>query len=534
MSKETEELIGSEDMDASAVPDSDADEATRTAEEMPVTEAPEEKPEETEDPDEEDSEETEESDEEEDSEETEESDEEEVSEETEESDEEEESEETEESDEEEESEETEESDEAEESEKPTENAPLNEKIMAIKSALWVQEDERQQAETKLQIADKVKKYKSGIETGEQPEHDAAVPVQDAQKSAKEAAPDKKHGKKKSKKKKAKKKQKNSVFPRKGDKPLDVVRKCVFLASSAIFVLCLALIVEYFWNNHYNSNLNENLSNMYQETKPPKEQEQETTEPPAEEYEYFGFLPNAERLLEINPDVAGWISIPGTDVSYPVLQRRGNPDGNEYYLKRNIYLEDAHAGSIFMDYRNDFDYVIDGKKQLANSANLIIYGHNMHDYSMFGSLKHYINDANYYGEHPIVELNSNYRKYQYKIFAMIIVDINDQSDTRFDYWNQLEFADEKAFYDYVNEIKRRTIRLNDVDVKYGDELLTLSTCNSTFSDGRLVVFARKVREGEDLYAGTQTSTANPNIKWPNSYYRWNKSTYDPEAEFVPYG
>lgn len=415
----------------------------------------------------------------------------------------------------------EETDTAEESAEDPESAPLNDKILAIKSAI-------QQEETKLEIADKVRKYKNVMENGDQPVDDASARTAELS----DPVPVKKKSKKNSKKKKTRKKQKQSLFPRKGDRPVEVLRKCIFLASAAVFIVCLALLVEYFWNNQHNSSLNSELDKMYQETLPADPEE--TTEPTEEEYEYFGYLPNVESLLAINPDVVGWISIPGTDISYPVLQRRGNDDGNEYYLKRNIYLEDAHAGSIFMDYRNDFDYVIDGKKQLANSGNLIIYGHNMHDYSMFGSLKHYINDANYYSEHPIVELNSNYRKYKYKIFAMIIVDIDDQTDTRFDYWNKLEFADERDFYDYVNEIKRRTIRLNDVDVKYGDELLTLSTCNSTFSDGRLVVFARKLREDEDLISGTETSTANPNVKWPNSYYRWNRKTYDPEAEFVPYG
>ncbi|MBQ8079890.1 MAG: hypothetical protein IJ236_08050, partial [Oscillospiraceae bacterium] len=101
------------------------------------------------------------------------------------------------------------------------------------------------------------------------------------------------------------------------------------------------------------------------------------------------------------------------------------------------------------------------------------------------------------------------------------------------WNTLDFDDEQQFYDYVNEIKRRTVRLTDVDIAYGDQLLTLSTCNSTFTEGRLVVFARLLRDGESLEEGT-TSVANPNIKWPNSYYKWHKNTYDPDAEFVPYG
>ncbi len=409
-------------------------------------------------------------------------------------------------------------------------APLNEKILAIKSALHTQEEERQQEETKLQIADKVKKYKTAIENGEVP----AEPPVTAEKTSAGSAPNpKKNIKKKSKKKKTKKKERFSLFPKKGDSVAEVLRKFVFLASSAIFVVCLCLIADYFWDNYQNKMLTGNLADIYEATEATDTTE-ETTEPLDEVYEYYGYLPNVETLLERNPDVVGWISIPNTIVNYPVLQRKGQEDGNEYYLKRNIDLEDAHAGSIFMDYRNDFDYVIDGKKQLANSANLIVYGHNMHDYSMFGSLKHYINNMYYYGEHPIVYLNSNYRRYTYKIFGFIVVDVDDETDTRFDYWNQLEFADEQEFYDYVNEIKRRTVRLTEVDVKYGDELLTLSTCNSTFSNGRLVVFARKLRDGEVIEEGTATSTENPNIKWPNSYYRWHKKTYDPDAEFVPYG
>ncbi|MDE6657745.1 MAG: class B sortase, partial [Oscillospiraceae bacterium] len=201
-------------------------------------------------------------------------------------------------------------------------------------------------------------------------------------------------------------------------------------------------------------------------------------------------------------------------------------------------------SIFMDYRDFFDYMLPNKdengnqletyKRVAeNSENLVIYGHNMHDFSMFGGLKRYINSEGYYENHAIVELNSNFLQYQYKIFGMIIVDANDETDTKFEYWNVMDFKDEKDFYNYVNEVKRRTVRLTDVDVKYGDQLLTLSTCNSTFSNGRLVVFARLLREGEDLYEGC-TSVENPNVKWSNSYYTWHKVSYDPDAEFVPYG
>ena len=95
---------------------------------------------------------------------------------------------------------------------------------------------------------------------------------------------------------------------------------------------------------------------------------------------------------------------------------------------------------------------------------------------------------------------------------------------------------------MNEAKKRTIRTNDIDVKYGDELLTLSTCNTLLDDerGRLILMARKVRDGEDPYEGTQNSEANPNVKWPNFFYESSNYSqtrdgrYDPNAPFTPYG
>ncbi len=471
-----------------------------------------------------------------------------------------------------------------ETEEPAPEVPANSKFLAIKSALKQKEEEAQQEEMKLHIADKVKKMKTAKESPQEtPEEtpdaaaeesstpdvqmeeeaiaeesapDAAIETEPAAESAatedepvqepakkkkskkeKQAKSKKVQNQKKKKKRKTLARRFRELFPERGDGFLEVFRKIVFLSSSVIFVVCLGLIADYFWDNYQNALLTEDLQSMYgNDSRPEPEEPQEETRVNelGEPYEYYPLLDGAERMLEINPDVCGWIQIPGTDLSYPILQKKDDPEGNEYYLERNIYLEEARAGSIFLDFRNEFDYVIDGKMQSENSQNLIIYGHNMQDYSMFGGLKHYVNNIYYYGEHPIVELNSNYKKYQYKIFGMIIVDIDDETETRFDYWNKLDFADERDFYDYVNEIKRRTIRLNDVDVTYGDELLTLSTCNSTFSNGRLVIFARKVREGEDPYEGTQNSTANPNVKWCNSYYQWHKNTYDPDAEFVPYG
>ena len=72
----------------------------------------------------------------------------------------------------------------------------------------------------------------------------------------------------------------------------------------------------------------------------------------------------------------------------------------------------------------------------------------------------------------------------------------------------------------------------MDMKYGDKILLLSTCNNAVKDGRLVVAARLVRDGEDEFAGTENSSVNENAKMPSSYYGSKKNTYD-ESKFVPY-
>ncbi len=341
--------------------------------------------------------------------------------------------------------------------------------------------------------------------------------------------------KKSKKKKKKKKSLGQslidLLPQRKDSVPERIRKVFFLGSCAAIIVCGTIVADYYIDTTHTENLYDDIGNEYLNYSTiPQDKPSSSTE----SEEVYTLLPNAERLLEINNEVVGFISIPGTEVAYPVMQS----DDLEKYLDKNIMGEDAKAGSLFLDYRSSFDHVYNGKLIEPNTDNLIIYGHNMENGNMFGTLKKYRNDSSYYGNHPIIQLNSNYKQYQYKIFAFFIIDAEDETETAFECWNNINFADETDFYNFVNEAKKRTIRLNDVDVEYGDKLLTLSTCNGIFGQhgpGRLIVLARQVRDGEDPYEGTQNSTANPNIKWPSLYYKYNSNEkYDPEAEFIPYG
>ncbi|MBQ6180742.1 MAG: class B sortase [Ruminococcus sp.] len=349
---------------------------------------------------------------------------------------------------------------------------------------------------------------------------------------------KKSKKKKQKKKKTFRQRIRGLFPQKGDSVFECIRKVVFLVSVIAIIVCGYMVSDYYLDLWRSKRLNDKVMNMYwtyQDEEPEKPSEVKVVNEDGEEEirKKYSILPGARKLLDINSDVVGVISIPDTNVNNPLMQA----DDNSKYLNMKIDGSESRAGEIFLDYRNHFDEIDDeGYLKYPNSDNLVIYGHNMGDESMFGTLKYYHRNGDYYGEHPVIELNSNCMTYKYKIFAFFMLDAEDDTSTKFDCWNKLNFSDEKDFYNFVNEAKRRTLRLNDVDVKYGDKLVTLSTCNTYLGDrGRLIIMGRLVREGEDPMKGTQNSVANPNIKWPTMYYNTKTNEhYDHDADFEPYG
>ncbi len=193
---------------------------------------------------------------------------------------------------------------------------------------------------------------------------------------------------------------------------------------------------------------------------------------------------AETLLRENADTVGWITIPDTKVDAPVVQA----EDNDYYLDTGFDHKPNRAGAVFMDYRNVF-----GSDLSAQSDNLVIYGHNMANNTMFGSLRKYRQDLEYYKTHRFVELSSNYENFTYVIFGLVITSGSAGAEWR--YWDMEEFADKKAFDDYVSTVRSKNMTDIDVDVQYGDQLLTLSTCYSDADDSRFLVIARKMRDGE---------------------------------------
>ncbi|MDO5560960.1 MAG: class B sortase [Oscillospiraceae bacterium] len=211
----------------------------------------------------------------------------------------------------------------------------------------------------------------------------------------------------------------------------------------------------------------------------------------------GLSEKAQEAKASNSDTVGWIRISNTVIDYPVVQT----SDNDYYVTNNFYEQPDPAGWVFMDFRSAID-------QGYTTDNILMYGHNMANGTMFSDLKKYLRDESFYESNPIVEVSSLTADYQYKIFAFMLCDGTSTSD--FQFWNYVMFSDtdeEWSCDKYLSRINDKSLITTNVDVKKDDSFLLLSTCNTGDpNDGtRFVVLARRVRPGEEALAGTTGSS-----------------------------
>ena len=193
------------------------------------------------------------------------------------------------------------------------------------------------------------------------------------------------------------------------------------------------------------------------------------------------LPEYRKLYEINSDIVGWLNIGDGLLSTPVMQR-----DNEYYLTHDFYGEEDKHGQVFLDKGNSLQLTDD---------NTILYGHNItSDRSMFNILTRY-KDTEFAAEHPVIQLNTLYNRYQYAVAAVYIVSTRPEHGELFDYINYLKFSTKAAKEAYIAQIDRRSLIDTGVTMNADDKILTFSTCTYEFADARLVVVARRLRDGE---------------------------------------
>lgn len=189
-----------------------------------------------------------------------------------------------------------------------------------------------------------------------------------------------------------------------------------------------------------------------------------------------------QLQQQNKDIIGWLKIDGV-VEEAVVQR-----DNEYYLTHNALKQRSLTGALFLDENCSLNTV---------PTQMVIHGHNMKEGAMFGSLKKYkVKDASFYREHPFIDFNTIYENGRYVIFAVAEVDIRSGKPDYLPFWHDVRFASADSFTSYVNQARALSHYRCNVEVVPGDRLLTLSTCTGTDDNKRLIVMARKIRDGEN--------------------------------------
>ena len=183
------------------------------------------------------------------------------------------------------------------------------------------------------------------------------------------------------------------------------------------------------------------------------------------------------LYNKNKRLIGWITIDGTNIDYPVMQTTNN----EYYLDHNYNQENDRNGSIFLD--KDCDIV-------HRNTNLIIYGHNMKSGKMFGTLSKY-SSKSFYEEHPTFQFDTIYEKGTYQVMYAFRSRIYNEDEIVFKYYQFIDAVSEKEFISNLQEMEAIALYDTGVTASYGDELLTLSTCDNSEEAGRFVVVAKKI-------------------------------------------
>lgn len=191
----------------------------------------------------------------------------------------------------------------------------------------------------------------------------------------------------------------------------------------------------------------------------------------------GFLPEYESLYQSNPDMVGWICIEGTKINYPVMQTPADPN---YYLKHNFERSYTDYGCPFVQ--------ADCNVQRP-SDNLIIYGHNMKDGSLFADLTLY-EDPDFWQAHKVIRFDTLAERREYEVL-FVFKTVVDAAESAFPFYRFIDAESAGEFNEYISACKDLALYETDPSAEYGDKLITLSTCEYSQENGRLIVVAKRI-------------------------------------------
>ena len=213
------------------------------------------------------------------------------------------------------------------------------------------------------------------------------------------------------------------------------------------------------------------------------------------------LPELAELFGQNGDLVGWISIADTNINYPVMQSVNEPN---FYLKHGF-------DKAYSDY--GCPYVQEDCDVQEPSDNLVIYGHHMSNGSMFAYLEKF-KSKDFWSEHRMITFNTLTDKQEYEIVAVFRTVVYTDSPEAFKFYRFIDAESTNEFDDFIAKCKELSFYDTGVTAEYGDKLITLSTCEYSRNNSRLVVVAKRITEDGGADAAKTHAEATAEGERPN--------------------
>lgn len=259
-----------------------------------------------------------------------------------------------------------------------------------------------------------------------------------------------------------------------------MKKKICIILIAVFVALLGTSTYFICNYYRQANEQSELYDSLAEAVDQAQKSDEANEP-VEEIPYNEektLLPEYAELFLQNTDMVGWIKVEDTNINYPVMHTPDNPD---FYLKHGFDKGYTDYGCPYAQENCDVQ---------EPSDNVIIYGHHMKNGSMFCDLEKFKSE-DFYKEHRMISFNTLTDKCEYEIVAVFKTFVYSDSPESFKYYRFVNAETSEQFDEYIAKCKELSLYDTGVSAEYGDKLITLSTCEYSRSNGRLVVVAKRV-------------------------------------------
>lgn len=243
------------------------------------------------------------------------------------------------------------------------------------------------------------------------------------------------------------------------------------ACAALFLFSDFMLYRQYADEKQSAEAFRNISALVEIETPPADEPQETAPVQPEQTAFEKYA----AVYEQNSDFVGWISIDGTNIDYPVMQTIDNPN---YYLRRSFEKQYSDYGVPYVQENCDLEF----------SDNCVLYGHHMNNGTMFADLCKYA-DEDFYREHKTIRFDTLSGFGEYEVVAAFKTVAYSEQGFQYYHFTRADSAED--FDAYIAKCKELSFYDTGVSAEYGDKLITLSTCEYSRTNGRMVVVAKKV-------------------------------------------